>query len=74
MEVMSMFETRTKKWEESIFEKGIEKGIEKGMEKRALEITERMIKNGMSNADIRKITGISLNKIEVIRKHKRSSR
>ena len=75
-EVMSMWETRTKKWEESILEKGIEQGVERGMErgmeKRDLEITERMISNGMSNSDIRKTTGISLNKIERIRKHKRS--
>ena len=75
-----MWETRTKKWEESILEKGIEQGIEqgiergmeRGMEKRDLEITERMISNGMSNSDIRKTTGISLNKIERIRRHQRS--
>ena len=62
-----MFETKTKQWEESIFEKGIEKGIEK----RDDEIVEKMILNDMCNANIRKITGVSLSKIEQIRKRVR---
>lgn len=69
-EVLSMFETRTKKWEQSVLEKGIEKGIEK----RDLEIVGKMLENGMSDADIRKITGLSFQKIEQIRKRVRKKK
>lgn len=68
MEVSSMFESNTKKWEESILERGIEKGIERGIEKNQLEIVEKMLQNDMDNSDIRKITGMPLAKIEQIRK------
>ena len=63
-EVKSMLETNTKNWENAVYEKGIEKGIEKNQ----CEIVERMTENGMSNAEIRKITGLSLQKIAQIRK------
>lgn len=68
MEVSTMLEENTKKWEAAVLEKGIEKGIEQGIEKRDLEIVEKMIHSAMSNADIRKITGMALIKIEQIRK------
>ena len=75
-EVKSMLETNTKNWEKAVFEKGIKKGIEKGIEKgitkgiekNQIDIAEKMVLNGMSNTDIRKITGISLQKITQIRK------
>jgi predicted transposase/invertase (TIGR01784 family) len=63
-----MFEANTKKWEESILERGIEQGIEKGIEKNQLEIVEKMVQNDMNDSDIRKITGMSLAKIGQIRK------
>ena len=62
--VKSMLETNTKNWEKSVLEKGI--GI--GVEKTCIEFVEKMSENGMSNADIRKITGLSLQKIAQIRK------
>ena len=63
-EVKSMLETNTRNWEKMVFERGIEKGIEKTH----IEIVEKMAENGMSNSDIRKITGLSLAKIAQIRK------
>jgi predicted transposase/invertase (TIGR01784 family) len=84
MEVASMFEANTKKWEESVFERGneqgyergiekgieqgIEKGFERGIEQAQLEIITKMISNGIDTSDIHKITGVSLSKIEQIRK------
>lgn len=71
-EVLSMYETRTKQWEAAVLERGIEKGIERGIErgieKNQLEIVGKMFLNGMGIDDIRKITGLSLAKIEQIRK------
>lgn len=63
-EVGSMLETNVKIWEEKILEKGIEKGIEK----RDLEIVTKMIENGINSADIRKMTGLSLAKVEQIKR------
>ncbi len=63
-EVKSMLETNTKNWEKAVFEKGIKKGIEKNQ----ADIVGKMALNGMSNTDIRKITGMSLQKITQIRK------
>jgi predicted transposase/invertase (TIGR01784 family) len=71
-EVMSMWETRVKKYYDEVLEQGIEKGIEKGIEQKEQEITEKMIRGGMSNYDIRKITGMTLSKIERMRRHRRS--
>lgn len=45
-----------------------EKWIQEGIEKNQLEIIEKMILNDMNTADIRKITGVSLSKIEQVRK------
>ena len=59
-----MFEANTKKWEATVFERGIEKGIEKNQ----FEIAEKMILNGMSTTDIRKITGLSIGKIQQVRR------
>jgi hypothetical protein len=67
-EVLSMYETRTKRWEASVLERGIEQGIEK----RDLEIVDKMIRNNMSNAEIRKITGMSISKIEQIRRKRKT--
>ena len=69
-----MWETNVKKWEKEVYKSGIEKGIEQGIEQKEREITEKMIRNGISNSDIRKITGISLSKIERMRRQSRSSR
>ncbi len=63
-EVKSMLETNTKNWEKAVFEKGIEKGIEKTQ----IEIVEKMANSGISNAEIRKITGMPLKKISQIKK------
>jgi len=63
-EVKSMLETNTKNWEKAVLEKGIGTGIEKGYE----IVAEKSIARGMSNEDIRAITGLSLSKILQIRK------
>jgi len=42
--------------------------IREGLEKGKIEAAEKMIAKGMSNADIRDITGLSIKKIEEIRK------
>lgn len=48
-----------------------EKWVQEGKEKRDEEITERMIKAGLDNAEIRNLTGLSIKKIEEIRKSSR---
>lgn len=52
----------------TIAEELIREGMEKGMEKGKIEDAEKMISKGMTNADIRDITGLSIKKIEEIRK------
>lgn len=64
MEVTSMLEANTKKWEASVLERGIEQGIAKTQ----FDIASKMITSGMSNEDIRKITGIAIDAIVKIRK------
>jgi predicted transposase/invertase (TIGR01784 family) len=71
-----MWEENVKKWEAEVFEKGekmgvkkgVEQGIKQGGDKKTIEITEKMIDNGMSTADICKITGLPNNKILQIRR------
>ena len=58
----------------TIAEKWLQEGIEKGIEKRDFEIVEKMLLNNMSTADIRKITGMSLSKIEQVRKRVKKSK
>ncbi|MCX7727763.1 MAG: hypothetical protein N2053_13065, partial [Chitinispirillaceae bacterium] len=65
-EEFGMLETKFKKWEESVYEKGIEKGIEK----ERIEIAEKLIERGVEDEEIRIITGLSLNKILEVRKRK----
>jgi len=79
-EVSSMLESNTKKWEQSVLERGIEQGIEQGIEKgieRGIEqgiekgigqVADKLIKRGMKNSDIRTITGLSFGKIDGLRK------
>lgn len=55
-------------------EKGLEKGIEKGIEKRDCEIVLKMVENGISNEDIQKITGLTIDKIEQILQNNKTSR
>jgi predicted transposase/invertase (TIGR01784 family) len=71
-EVRSMLETNTKNWERSVFEKGIVQGIEKGIEKTCLEITAKMIQNGMSDTDIKKIMGLPISRIALL--HRKTKR
>ena len=56
---------------DELIKEGIEKGFEKGLEQTQLQIVEKMILNGISNQDIRKITGVSMSRIEQIRKKSR---
>ena len=58
--------TIAEKW----IQEGIQEGMEKGMEKKESEIIKKMIDSGMSNAEIRKISGTGLKKIEEIRRKK----
>jgi len=79
-EVKAMFETRLKKSLEEQYEKGTEHGFEKGtehgfekgteygFEKGTIAIAENMIREGMDNKQIRIITGLSMKKIEALRK------
>jgi predicted transposase/invertase (TIGR01784 family) len=63
-EVSTMWETAVKKWKSRILEQGIEKGIDRGIEQGKLESAEKMVLKGMSDADIRDITGLSVRKIQ----------
>jgi hypothetical protein len=47
-EVATMFETRTKKYEERVFNAGIEKGIEKGIEEGMLTDKQHVLIDQMS--------------------------
>jgi predicted transposase/invertase (TIGR01784 family) len=75
-EVKSMLEANTKNWENKILQKGIGMGVEKGIgigeelgsDKTYTIIVENMIKNGISNTDISKFTGLSLSKVAQIRR------
>ena len=60
-----MLETRAKKWEKEVWEKGREEGMEKGMEKFALN----MIKNNESDEKIALYTGLSMEQITEIREN-----
>ena len=44
-----------------------EKWVQEGKQEEKLEIAEKMLQRGLSNADIRDITGLSIKKIEEIR-------
>jgi predicted transposase/invertase (TIGR01784 family) len=48
-------------------EQGMEEGIEKGIEEGKIEDALKMIAKGMTNADIRDITGLSIRKIQELR-------
>ncbi len=71
VEVKNMLETRAKKWEKEVWEKGreegreegIEKGIEKGIEQTALN----MIKNEVPDEKIALYTGLSMEQITRLR-------
>jgi len=45
-----------------------EKWVQDGRKEREIEIAEKMIYEGMDNAQIRNVTGLSIKKIEDIRK------
>ena len=49
-------------------EKGIEKGMVKGMEKANLDNAKKMKENNYSNEEIAKILGLSISKINLLRK------
>jgi predicted transposase YdaD len=55
--------TIAEKW----YQDGIAKGIEKGIEEGKIEDAHKMIDKGMTNADIRDITGLSIKKIQELR-------
>jgi predicted transposase/invertase (TIGR01784 family) len=44
-----------------------EKWVQEGIQKNKLEVAKKMLQKGLSNADIRDITGLSIKKIEEIR-------
>ena len=62
-----MLETNTKKWEKAVFERGVEQRIEK----KERELVEKMIENGLSTSDIRKITGLPISRIEQMRRKRK---
>ena len=51
----------------TIAEKLIQEGKKEGKQEGITEVTEKMIQKGLSNADIRDMTGLSIKKIEEIR-------
>ncbi len=58
------------KMERKAVEKGMEKGIEKGMKKKAREIAINAIGMGMDNEVIIKLTGLTDEEINEIRKER----
>jgi predicted transposase/invertase (TIGR01784 family) len=51
----------------TIAEKWVQEGKIEGKKEEKLEIAEKMLQKGLSNADIRDITGLSIKKVEAIR-------
>ena len=49
-------------------EKGIQKGIEQGVKQEKIGITKNAIKNGFDNETIIKLTGLSMEEVNLIRK------
>lgn len=50
------------------YEDGQKEGMEKGMEKANLDNAKKMIENNYSNEEIAKILGLSISKINLLRK------
>ena len=46
---------------------GMKKGMEKGMNKRSLEITRKMLANGMDAATVMEITGLSKSQLQQLK-------
>ena len=51
-------------------EKGLAEGMERGMTQRSLEIARKMLANGMDTATVMKITGLSAEKILLLKREK----
>ena len=51
-------------------EKGLAEGMERGMTQRSLEITRKMLANGMDTATVMKITGLSAEEILLLKREK----
>ena len=49
------------------YQKGIEKGIEKGMNQRSLEIGRKMLANGMDEASVMDMTGLTAEEIKLLK-------
>ncbi|MDW8295848.1 MAG: hypothetical protein RMJ97_03095 [Raineya sp.] len=56
------------KAEEKGIQKGIEMGIEMGEKKRNLEIAKNAIRKGFDNQLLQRLTGLSIEEIEALRK------
>ncbi|MCX7726601.1 MAG: hypothetical protein N2053_07105, partial [Chitinispirillaceae bacterium] len=69
-EEFGMLETKFKKWEESVWERGREEGLSVGLERGKLEDAEKMIELGMDDNEIHIITGLSFQRIADLRKKK----
>jgi hypothetical protein len=59
-----MWETNVIKWKMELLERGIQKGIALTRS----EITSKLIKSGMSDEEIKKTTGIAVEKVVYIRR------
>jgi hypothetical protein len=59
-----MLETRTKRWEMELYEKGFKKGFEKGLEMVVL----KLLRQGISLLSISSLTGFSYYKINLVKK------
>jgi predicted transposase/invertase (TIGR01784 family) len=60
--------TIAEKWIQEGEQKGIKKGREKGREEEKDDVARRSIQKEMTDADIRDITGLSIQKIQLLRK------
>ena len=49
------------------YQKGMEEGIEKGMNQRSLEIAKKMLANGMDDASVMDITGLTAEEIKLLK-------
>ena len=49
------------------YQKGMEEGIEKGMNQRSLEIARKMLANGMDDASVMDMTGLTAEEIKLLK-------
>ena len=67
MKLLYLLDDRYQKGMEEGMEKGRAEGIEEGMSQRSLEIARKMLANGMDEAPIMDMTGLTAEEIKLLK-------